>query len=138
LAGYWSEDNILETIANVARSDGPLIPVWIEQEPAASGKITVAAVKKYFKQFPELQSHTVSGLDVKKVGDRVLAANLLWFNVAADGRMYMKKASWNDKTLKQIDGFTIIEHDDRVTSVTNAMFVLNPYKIWRKVPFVSL
>jgi phage terminase large subunit-like protein len=138
VAGYWSEDNIIETIANVARNDGPFIEVWIEQEPAASGKIAVAAVKKYFKQYPELQSHTVKGLDVKKVGDRVSAANLLWFNVAADGRMYMTKAAWNDKTLKQIDGFTLIEHDDRVTSITNGMFILNPFKLWRKTPFVTI
>lgn len=138
VCGYWEDDRILEVIANVARIDGPYIPVIVEQEPGASGKITVGAVKSYFKRFPELQGHTVKGLDVKKVGDRVLAANLLWFSVAADGRMYMCKGSWNQETLKQIDGFTQIKHDDRVTSVTNGMFILNPFKIWRKVPFVTM
>ena len=137
VCGFWGDDRALEVIANVARSDGPLIPVIVEQEPGAAGKITVAAVKQYFKQFPELQAHTVQGLDVKKVGDRVLAANLLWFSVASEGRMYMIKAPWNKETLKQIDGFTQVIHDDRVTSVTNAMFILNPYKSWRKIDFVT-
>lgn len=136
--GFWGDKKAIEAIANVARSDGPLIPVWVEQEPGAAGKITVAAVKEYFKRFPELSSHTVNGLDVKKVGDRVLAANLLWFNVAQEGRMYMMKGSWNRETLKQIDGFTQIRHDDRVTSVTNGMFILNPYKSWSTSKFISI
>lgn len=138
VAGYWEGTRLLEAIANVARHDGPLIPVVIEQEPGASGKITVAVVKDYFKKFPELQGHTVEGLDVKKVGDRVLAANLLWFSVAADGRMYMVKGSWNRETLKQIDGFTQVVHDDRVTSITNAVFKINPYKVWSKTTYVTL
>ncbi|HEY6075043.1 MAG TPA: hypothetical protein VIV15_17095, partial [Anaerolineales bacterium] len=138
VAGFWEDTKLLEVIANVARHDGPFIPVVIEQEPGASGKITVAAVKDYFKRFPELQGHTVTGLDVKKVGDRVLAANLLWFSVAADGRMYMVKGAWNRETLKQIDGFTQVKHDDRVTSITNGIFVLSPYKVWRKTPFVTI
>ena len=91
--------------------------------------------KEYFKRFPELRNHTVSGLDVKKVGDRVLAANLLWFGIAEEGRMYMLKSAWNKETLKQIDGFTQVRHDDRVTSITNGMHILNPYRIWKKVEF---
>jgi len=137
VGGFWGDEKAIEIIANVARNDGPLIPVWVEQEPGAAGKITVAAVKEYFKRFPELQNHQVEGLDVKKVGDRVLAANLLWFSVAQEGRMYMKKAAWNRETLKQIDGFTQIVHDDRVTSVSNAMHILNPLNAqWKNMPFV--
>lgn len=138
ICGYWGDERAIETIANVARADGPFIEVVVEQEPGASGKITVSAVKEYFKRFPELQSHTVTGLDVKKVGDRVLAANLLWFSVAAEGRMYIMKGSWNKEFLKQLDGFTQVVHDDRITAVTNAMHKLSPFKIWRKTPFVSV
>jgi len=135
--GFWGDEKAIEIIANVARNDGPLIPVWVEQEPGAAGKITVAAVKEYFKRFPELMNHQVEGLDVKKVGDRVLAANLLWFSVAQEGRMYMKKSAWNRETLKQIDGFTQVTHDDRVTSVTNGMHILNPMNAqWKEMPFV--
>jgi phage terminase large subunit-like protein len=136
--GFWEGTKLLQAIAQVARVDGPFVEVVIEQEPGASGKITVGAVKDYFKTFPELQGHTVTGLDVKKVGDRVLAANLHWFSVAAEGRMYMCRGSWNKETLKQIDGFTQVLHDDRVTSITNGMFILNPYRQWSKTPFVAI
>lgn len=137
--GYWGEEKAFEAIANVARSDGPMVPIVIEQEPGASGKLTVSAIKDYFKRFPELQSHVITGLDVKKVGDRVLAANLLWFSLAAEGRMYMVRGSWNKEFLKQLDGFTQIPHDDRITSVTNAMYILNPpqYKSWKKIDFIT-
>ena len=138
IGGFWGDEKAIEVIANVARSDGPYIPVWVEQEPGAGGKITVAAVKEYFKRFPELSGHTVSGLDVKKVGDRVLAANLLWFGAAEEGRMYMIDAAWNKETLKQIDGFTQVKHDDRVTSISNGMFILNPYKHWSRQKFMTL
>ena len=138
IGGFWGDDKAIEVIANVARADGPFVPVWVEQEPGAAGKITVSAVKEYFKRFPELSNHTVNGLDVKKVGDRVLAANLLWFNVAAEGRMYMIESAWNKETLKQIDGFTQVKHDDRVTSISNGMFILNPYKIWSKTEFITV
>ncbi|MBT7008951.1 hypothetical protein HN960_00750 [Candidatus Peregrinibacteria bacterium] len=138
IGGYWGDKKAIEVIANVARADGPLITVMVEQEPGASGKITVAAVQEYFKRFPELQAHTVKGLDVKKVGDRVLAANLLWFSVAQEGRMYMMEGAWNKETLKQIDGFTQVVHDDRVTSITNGMFELNPYRVWKKSEFMTL
>jgi phage terminase large subunit-like protein len=114
------------------------VKVVVEQEPAASGKITVQAVKEYFKRFPELRSHTVEGLDVKKVGDRILAANLLWFSVAAEGRMYMIEGIWNRETLKQLDGFGNPKlHDDRITSITNGMYLLNPYRSWKKIEFVT-
>jgi len=138
ICGFWGDEKAIDVIASVARHDGPFIEVWVEQEPGAAGKITVAAVKEYFQRFPELQSHTVKGLDVKKVGDRVLAANLLWFSVASEGRMYMKRDKWNKETLKQLDGFGSPMHDDRITSITNGMFILNPYKNFRKMPFVSV
>jgi len=136
--GFWGDEKAIDVIAQVARVDGPFVPVYVEQEPGAAGKITVAAVKEYFQRFPELQSHTVKGLDVKKVGDRVLAANLLWFSVAAEGKMYMKKANWNKETLKQLDGFGSPMHDDRITSITNGMFILNPKHNFRKMPFVTV
>jgi len=138
VCGHWGADKIMEVIADVARKDGPFVKVVVEQEPAASGKITVQAVKDYFKRFPELQAHTVEGLDVKKVGDRILAANMLWFSVAAEGRMYMIEGIWNKETLKQLDGFGNPKlHDDRITSITNGMFLLNPMRSWKKIDFIT-
>ncbi len=66
-----------------------------------------------------------------------MAANH-WFAVAADGRIYMVKGDWNEKFLGQLDGFTQVAHDDRVTSITGAMNWLSPFKAWAKTSFMSL
>ena len=136
--GRWGADKVFEVIANTARKDGPFVKVIVEQEPAASGKITIAAIQEYFKRFPELSGYTVEGLPVRNVGDRVEAANRLWFSVAAEGRMYMIEGIWNRETLKQLDGFGNPKiHDDRITSITNGMFILNPYKNWKTIEFIT-
>lgn len=137
VAGYWAWEQLLEAIANTARYDGIDIPIVLEEEPGSGGKNQVAAVKEYFKRYPELVYHKVVGLPAKKVGDRVMAANY-WFAVAAEGLFEMVKGSWNEKTLSQIDGFTQILHDDRVTSITGAFTYATPFKSWARVPFFTL
>jgi predicted phage terminase large subunit-like protein len=137
VGGFWAWDNLLDAIANTARHDGPYVPVVIEEEPGSGGKNQVAAVKTHFKRFPELASHQVIGQKAKEVGDRVMAANH-WFAVAAEGRMWIVKGEWNSKFLGQLDGFTQIAHDDRVTSITGAMNYLSPFKAWARTPFISL
>lgn len=137
VAGWWSWDDLLNAIANTARRDGPYVTVVLEEEPGSGGKNQVAAVKTHFKRFPELSSIKVVGQKAREVGDRVMAANH-WFAVAADGRMYMIKGEWNGKFLGQLDGFTQVLHDDRVTSITGAMNYLSPFKAWVKTSFLSL
>lgn len=140
VSGYWIWEKLLEVIKNTARHDGPYVEVYIDQDPGGAGKNQVAAIAQAFKDksCPELNSHTVKEVDVRKVGDRVLAANTHWFGAAAEGRMWLMKANWNDGFLGQLDGFTMIEHDDKITSVTSGMYVLNPAVRWKKVPFVSI
>lgn len=137
VAGQWGWDALLEVITNTARHDGPYVAVVLEEEPGSGGKNQVAAVKTHLKKFPELASVQVIGQRARDVGDRVMAANH-WFAIAADGRMWMVKGSWNQKFLAQLDGFTQIEHDDTVTSITGAMTWLSPFKSWSKTPFLSL
>jgi phage terminase large subunit-like protein len=140
ISGYWIWEKLLEVIKNTARNDGPYVEVLIDQDPGGAGKNQVAAIAQAFKakDCPELNSHTVSEVDVRKVGDRVLAANSHWFGAAAEGRMWLLKGGWNDGFLGQLDGFTMIAHDDKITSVTSGMFKLNPAVRWAKVPFVSI
>lgn len=137
VSGFWNWDNLLIAIANTARHDGPFVPVVLEEEPGSGGKNQVAAVSAYFKQFPELSSHQVLGQRARDVGDRVMAANH-WFSLAVEGKMWMVKGSWNSGFLSQLDGFTQIEHDDKVTSVTGGMTWIRPFKSWKKVPFLSV
>ena len=137
VAGLWEWERLLDAIVMCARSDGPLVPIVIEEEPGSGGKNQVAAVKTHLKKFPELQTHIVIGQRARDVGDRVMAANH-WFAVAAQGKMWMVKGLWNEKCLAQIDGFTQITHDDRVTSITGAMTYVRPFKSWSKTSFISL
>lgn len=138
VCGYWAEAKLMDVILNTARYDGPFVPVYIEEEPASSGKNFIEVVKQKFKEFPELRSHKVEGLRARDLGDRVQAANTYWFGQAATGNMWMVKGEWNNKTLNQLDSFTQIPHDDRITSITGAMYKLNPWKTWKKIPFISL
>lgn len=136
--GFWAEEKLMQVILNTARKDGPLISVFIEQEPASSGKNFIEVIKQEFKKYPELINHKVEGVPAKDVGDRVLAANTYWFGQASQGNMWIVRGEWNDKFLSQLDGFTQINHDDLITSVTGAMYKLNPWKIWKRVPFLKV
>jgi predicted phage terminase large subunit-like protein len=137
IGGCWAWEQLLEAIANTARHDGPEIEIVLEEEPGSGGKNQVAAVAEYFKRFPELSYFKVTGQRARDVGDRVMAANH-WFSIAAEGRIEMVKGNWNEKFLNQLDGFTQLTHDDRITSVTGAMTKLNPFRRWSRVPFFSL
>ena len=140
IAGWWAAERLFEVIKNTARNDGVYVPVYIDQDPGGAGKNQVALLQAAFKDSrnPELNAHQVFEVDVRKVGDRVLAANNHWFGTASEGRMWLMKGSWNDGFLGQVDGFTMIGHDDRVTSVTSGMYVLNPIRKWSKMPFVTI
>ena len=135
--GFWSWEQLLEAIVFCARQDGPLIPIVLEEEPGSGGKNQVAAVKTHLKRFPDLVTHQVIGQRARDVGDRVMAANH-WFALAAQGKIWIVKGSWNEKFLSQLDGFTQVLHDDLVTSPTGAMSYLRPFKAWSRTPFISL
>ena len=137
ISGYWAWEKLLEVIANTARHDGPDVKVVIEQEPGSGGKNQIAAVQTYFRTIPELSHHTIKGQLARDVGDRVMAANH-WFGIAAEGRMWMLRGSWNEHFLSQLDGFTQIVHDDCVTSTTGAMTELSPFASWKSVPFMRI
>jgi predicted phage terminase large subunit-like protein len=137
VAGKWEWDDLLKSIVDTARHDGPDVPIVLEEEPGSGGKNQVAAVKTHIKRFPELASIQVIGQRARDVGDRVMAANH-WFSLAAQGKMWMVRGIWNEKFLTQLDGFTQILHDDRVTSVTGAITYIRPFKSWSRTPFISL
>jgi phage terminase large subunit-like protein len=137
IAGMWEWEKLLAAIANTARHDGADVPVVLEEEPGSGGKNQVAAVSAFFKTQPDLVNHKVIGQRARDVGDRVMAANH-WFAIASDGRMEIVKGSWNEKLLSQVDGFTQLIHDDRVTSVTGAFHYLSPFKTWKRLPFMNL
>jgi predicted phage terminase large subunit-like protein len=135
VGGFWEWGKIKEAIANTARRDGPYVPIYIEQEPAAGGKNQVAELIDYIKKIPELSAHKVEGR--RPEGDRVMAANV-WFAYAAQGKVHVIQGLWNSQFLDQVDGFTQLRHDDRVTSISGAIQILSPFKKWCKIPFFSI
>jgi phage terminase large subunit-like protein len=66
-----------------------------------------------------------------------MAANH-WFSLASAGKMWLVKGGWVSGFLSQLDGFTQIAHDDKITSTTGAITYIRPFKSWKKVPFMSV
>jgi phage terminase large subunit-like protein len=134
--GWWEWSKIKEMILETAKSDGAHVEICFEQEPASGGKNQIAELTSMIKA--ELPQWKVSGLEAKKLGDRVLAANT-WFSEAANGQWYYVKGLWNEKVFQQLDRFDGVAHDDRITSITGARYKLAPLiKKWSSVSFLSL
>jgi predicted phage terminase large subunit-like protein len=136
IGGAWSWDTIKENIIAVAKQDGQEVKICFEQEPGSGGKNQVAELTELIKR--ELPDYSVSSLEAKKLGDRVLAANT-WFAEAAKGKWYIVRASWNELFFNQLDYFpNPAMHDDRITSVSGARHKLAPAKKWKRIQFLSL
>jgi phage terminase large subunit-like protein len=136
VGGAWSWDTIKKMVVEVARRDGQEVKVCFEQEPASGGKNQVAELISVIKA--ELPDYDVTGLEAKKLGDRVLAANT-WFGEAAEGQWYMVKGLWNEPFLGQLDYFpNPAIHDDRITSVSGARHKIAPIRKWRKIKFLAI
>lgn len=136
VSGHWEWSKIKEMIVEVAKLDGSDVAICFEQEPASGGKNQVAALKEHVEA--ELPGYNVYGLEARKLGDRVLAANI-WFGEAKEGQWYMVKGLWNEPFLSQLDLFPNTSvHDDKVTSVTGARHYIAPIRSWKKMDFASI
>lgn len=135
VSGYWEYLAIEQQIKRTAELDGPYIPIYIEQEPAAGGKNQIAAIKKFIET--ELGvTYRVYGHNPKEIGDKVMRANV-WFAEAAQGRFYMVQGNWNESFLDQLSSFPE-GHDDKIDSVSGARHVVAPVRMWKSVPFISV
>lgn len=139
IGGWFAWEQLKELIAVTALADGPSCTVVIEQEPASGGKNQVAELQLYFKNHPTYPMLKYYRIEGQRPTDRVAEA-YTWFGFANSGHVYMiRNDFWNDKLKEQIDGFTQMEHDDRVTSCSGAMRWLMPlFKRWKKVDFIQL
>jgi predicted phage terminase large subunit-like protein len=122
-----------------AIKDGPFVPIFVEQEPAAGGKIAVAAIKKFFREgdaeHKPLLKHVVEGH--RPEGDKVMRANI-WVPEASKGHVYLIEGDWNDPFLDQVDVFADGEYDDRVDSVSGARLNVAPIIGWASPGFLKL
>jgi phage terminase large subunit-like protein len=139
VAGWFKWDKLKDLIVQTALHDGPDTTIVIEQEPGSGGKNQVAEIQNYFKNhpvYPELKYYTVVA---QLPTDRVQEANV-WFGYANAGNIYALEGMWNKGFFEQVDGFTLIKHDDRVTSASGSVRYLNPHlmKTWKRVAFVGI
>jgi phage terminase large subunit-like protein len=136
IGGAWAWATIKQNVVAVAKQDGPSVKICFEQEPGSGGKNQVAELIEEIKK--ELPNYDVSGLEAKKLGDRVLAANT-WFGEAADGLWWMVKGAWNESFLGQLDYFpNPAIHDDRITSVSGGRHKIAPIRKWKKIQFLAV
>ncbi len=135
ISGFWEWKALKDTIRKIAERDGIMVPIVFEQEPASGGKNQVAALKEYLAEV--LPGWKVYGLEAKKVGDRVMAANI-WFGEAANGQFYYVKGLWNEGFFSQLDRFNGMFHDDRITSVSGGRHWIAPIRKWSRGGVVSV
>jgi len=131
---YKEWDDILDMIVDTAVLDGPTVQIVIEEEPGSGGKNQVAAVRNHLREklpgWPDV-------IGWRPEGDRVLLANV-WFAEAKLGNIYVISGEWNKKCIDQIEGFPMLQHDDKVTSITGARLNLAPIAKWKKIAFMKL
>lgn len=159
IGGYWDWAKIKDIMVAVTKQDGPTVEVCFEQEPASGGKNQVAELKAHLKKecpwvrFSKGNKITdIAGAwNPKDAGDRVMGANT-WFAEAQTnevdtkdgkivhvGQWYYVKGLWTSKFFTQLDTFDGINHDDRITSITGARYVLAPImKRWSTVKFLAI
>lgn len=119
LVGLWEERNALvvadmrrfrvspgekrQRMKNTAEADGESVAVWIEQEPAASGK---EVAERYVTE--DLRGFTVR-LD-RPTGDKTTRAGpwLAWVEI---GRVYVVRGTWNREFFNELEGWPSGKHD---------------------------
>jgi predicted phage terminase large subunit-like protein len=107
------EQRIIET----ARTDGPDVPIWIEQEGGASGKSMIAHYQRLFEG-----SHRVHGY--RPTGDKATRASVLFAGPAEQGRVAVVRGPYLQAFLDEIADFPEGDHDDQIDVVSAAIDVL--------------
>lgn len=114
---------VLGRLQSVSRQDGPTVRIGVEQEPGASGKITVAHIAS------ELAGYRIQALAPS--GSKEFRA-LPFLDQARAGNVKLLRAAWNDAFLAEIDSFPVGEHDDQVDTAAYAFNMVAP------PPFVGI
>ncbi len=102
-----------QLVAATAASDGPLVPIRVEQEPGSAGK---SLANMYSR-------NVVPGYDFKafpSTGDKVTRAKPA-SSAVSNGNVYIVRAPWNGDFLDELSAFpTKGVHDDQVDAFSSA------------------
>ena len=101
-----------DLIRVTAKLDGRGVPVWIEQEPGASGK----------RAIDHFQRTVLPGYEVR--GNRVTGSKELRANPLSSawdaGNVQLVEADWNSDFIDELEAFPKGSHDDQVDSTSGA------------------
>lgn len=98
-------------IKQTAQLDGPETPVYIEQEPGASGK---AVIDSYIRL---LAGYVVR--PQRPTGDKLLRAGPV-SSQAEGGNVTLVRGNWNGDFLDELEAFPQGSHDDQVDALSGA------------------
>jgi predicted phage terminase large subunit-like protein len=122
----YSPGKVHALIHTTASQDGVPIPVWVEQEPGASGVADVDAIKKLLAGFI-IHSN-------KPTTDKVTRAGPASSQCEAKN-VKLLRGKWNDPFLKELENFPDGDNDDQLDAFTGAFNVLTgpqpEYHVWR-------
>jgi predicted phage terminase large subunit-like protein len=136
VSGYWKWADIKQAIRDVAEKDGPLVTIFIEEEPGSGGKNQVEELKSHIQK--ELGLYwRVEGHNPRGEGDKIMRANT-WFAEASQGWFYIVLGDWNRGFLKQLGGFPTFRHDDKIDSVSGARHCIAPIRTWKNIAFIAV
>lgn len=119
-------------IKQIAMVDGLGIPVYIEQEPGASGKGEIDHYRR--EVLKGFDFHEDKKASSKEIRARPVSA------AAEAGNIKIVKGIWNGDFLDEVEAFPQGDHDDQVDSVSGAFEKLGPIEeeIEKKIIYDSL
>lgn len=122
-----SAGNVNQLVLKTARQDGAGCRQRWEIEPGSAGKINSATLTKMLSDF--------DGSGVRSQGDKMTRAKG-FATAAADGRVKLIRAAWNDTYLAELHSFPDGKHDDRLDASSGAYNELNK-TVKKQPPSVS-
>lgn len=107
-----SPENVERLVAQTASEDGKLVPVWIEQEPGASGKIVISHFQRIVLAGYEVRGNPATGNKLQRAGALSAAAEA--------GNVKLLRGGWNKAFLDEAEDFPAVSHDDQIDSADGA------------------
>ena len=117
--GRWRSDAVEKIVAQTAVMDGTHVPIWMEQEPGASGKAIILHWQLAVLPEFEVRGHPPS--DSKGVRARPVASK------AEAGLVKVVRGAWNAKFFDEAEDFPPEDegHDDQIDALSGAFVQLS-------------
>lgn len=123
-------DGVEKLVAATAELDGAGVPVWIEQEPGASGKAVIQHYQRHVLPAFEVRAQAPS--DSKGIRARPVSAK------AQAGLVNLVRGDWLSAFLDEADAFPPDDggHDDQIDALSGAFTALLAKGEVKRTPYV--